>query len=290
MESAESSSRRAPAVGRGHKMRAAVLEAAITELTESGYTALTVERVAQRAGVHKTTIYRNWKDADGLVTEALAGHFATDIPIPDTGAVESDLRALARSLVATMTTPTGRALLTTVLSDAVRLPGSPKSSTRSSTTGSGGRNPLSPGPSSAANYLRTPTRPNSSRPSSRRSTSGSCSPGSRSTKRPQTGQCTLHWPPRTHACCRPCDRGLRAWAHGVARLSLGVGFREAGVRQRRTMTRAVSSVAPTAGSRSRSSASASGSGSVPRWWTRASARRARPVSMSSRRRSISPSL
>lgn len=122
MESAESSSRRAPAVGRGHKMRAAVLEAAITELTESGYTALTVERVAQRAGVHKTTIYRNWKDADGLVTEALAGHFATDIPIPDTGAVVSDLRALARSLVATMTTPTGRALLTTVLSDAVRLP------------------------------------------------------------------------------------------------------------------------------------------------------------------------
>jgi AcrR family transcriptional regulator len=102
-------------------MRAAVLEATITELTESGYAALTVEGVAQRAGVHKTTIYRNWKDSDGLVADALANHFATDIPIPDTGAVESDLHALARSLVATMTTQAGRALLTTVLSDAVRL-------------------------------------------------------------------------------------------------------------------------------------------------------------------------
>ncbi|MEU5915439.1 TetR/AcrR family transcriptional regulator [Streptomyces sp. NPDC047141] len=103
-------------------MRAAVLEATIAELAKTGYAALTVEGVAQRAGVHKTTIYRNWKDADGLVTDALAGRFATDIPVPDTGTVESDLRALARSLVATMTTGQGRALLTAVLSDAVRLP------------------------------------------------------------------------------------------------------------------------------------------------------------------------
>lgn len=122
MTSAGSPSRRAPAVGRGAKMRAVVLEATLAELTQTGYAALTVEGVAQRAGVHKTTIYRNWKDADGLVVDALAGHFAADIPIPDTGAVESDLRALARSLVATMTTQTGRALLTTVLSDAIRLP------------------------------------------------------------------------------------------------------------------------------------------------------------------------
>ncbi|MGW8760884.1 TetR/AcrR family transcriptional regulator [Streptomyces sp. NPDC055815] len=103
-------------------MRAAVLEATITELTQTGYAALTVEGIAQRAGVHKTTIYRNWKDSDGLVADALASHFAADVLIPDTGAVENDLRALARSLVATMTTQAGRALLTTVPSDAVRLP------------------------------------------------------------------------------------------------------------------------------------------------------------------------
>ncbi|MEU7556385.1 TetR/AcrR family transcriptional regulator [Streptomyces sp. NPDC044571] len=103
-------------------MRAAVLEATVTELTETGYAALTVEGVAQRAGVHKTTIYRNWKTSDGLIADALTRHFATAITIPDTGAVESDLRALTRSLVTTMTTRAGRALLATVLSDAGRLP------------------------------------------------------------------------------------------------------------------------------------------------------------------------
>ncbi|MGW6393457.1 TetR/AcrR family transcriptional regulator [Streptomyces sp. NPDC055103] len=103
-------------------MRAAVREAVIEELAATGYAALTVERVAQRAGVHKTTIYRNWKDTAGLVAESLAEHFAGEIPIPDTGTVEGDLRALARSLAAAMTTPAGNALLAAVLSDAVRVP------------------------------------------------------------------------------------------------------------------------------------------------------------------------
>ncbi|MFJ5731771.1 TetR/AcrR family transcriptional regulator [Streptomyces paradoxus] len=122
MESAGSPPGRGPSVGRGNKMRAAVWAATITELTEKGYAALTVEGVAQRAGVHKTTIYRNWKTSGQLVADALTAHFATDVPIPDTGAVEGDLRALARSLVATMTTPAGRALLATVVSDAARVP------------------------------------------------------------------------------------------------------------------------------------------------------------------------
>ncbi|MEU7579990.1 TetR/AcrR family transcriptional regulator [Streptomyces sp. NPDC041068] len=99
-----------------------MLEAAVTELTEVGYAAMTVEGVAKRAGVHKTTIYRNWKDSDSLVADAIAGHFAEDIPVPDTGAVESDLHELARMLIATMTTRAGQALLATVLSDAVRIP------------------------------------------------------------------------------------------------------------------------------------------------------------------------
>ncbi|MEV5977353.1 TetR/AcrR family transcriptional regulator [Streptomyces sp. NPDC052114] len=122
MESSVSPSDPGRPVGRGKRMRAAVLEAAVTELTEVGYAALTVEGVAQRAGVHKTTIYRNWTDSDSLVADAIARHFAEDIPVPDTGAVEGDLRELARTLIATMATQAGQALLATVLSDAVRIP------------------------------------------------------------------------------------------------------------------------------------------------------------------------
>ncbi|MFF4317815.1 TetR/AcrR family transcriptional regulator [Streptomyces sp. NPDC001568] len=103
-------------------MRAAVLAATVDELADSGYAALTVERVAQRAGVHKTTIYRNWQHQDRLVVDALAGHFADDVAIPDTGSVEADLRELALSLVATLNSAVGRALLGAVLTDAARVP------------------------------------------------------------------------------------------------------------------------------------------------------------------------
>ncbi|MEV0280319.1 TetR/AcrR family transcriptional regulator [Streptomyces sp. NPDC050610] len=109
-------------VGRGRKAQAAVRAATLAELLDRGYADLTVEGVAQRAGVHKTTVYRRWKNRESLVVDALAEHFATDIPIPDTGSVEGDLRALAQALVQSMTSPVGRAVQTAMLSDAGRLP------------------------------------------------------------------------------------------------------------------------------------------------------------------------
>lgn len=66
--------------------------------------------------------YRRWKDRASLVVDALAEHFATDIPIPDTGAVETDLQAIARALAQSMTGPVGRAVQTAIFSDAGRLP------------------------------------------------------------------------------------------------------------------------------------------------------------------------
>ncbi|MFE2481325.1 TetR/AcrR family transcriptional regulator C-terminal ligand-binding domain-containing protein [Streptomyces sp. NPDC059389] len=109
-------------VGRGRKAQAAVRAATLAELVDRGFAELTIEGVAQRAGVHKTTIYRRWTDRESLVVDALAEHLATDIPIPDTGAVETDLRALARALVESMTGPVGRAVQTALFSDAGRLP------------------------------------------------------------------------------------------------------------------------------------------------------------------------
>ncbi|MFE7122226.1 TetR/AcrR family transcriptional regulator [Streptomyces sp. NPDC057654] len=109
-------------VGRGRKAQAAVRAATLAELFDRGYAELTVEGVAQRAGVHKTTVYRRWKTRESLVVDALSEHFAADIPTPDTGAVESDLRALAQALVESMTGPVGRAVQTAMVSDAGRLP------------------------------------------------------------------------------------------------------------------------------------------------------------------------
>lgn len=104
-----------PVVGRGPKVRAAVLAAAIAELAEVGYADLTVEAVATRAGVHKTTVYRRWTDRETLVADALTEHVATDIPIPDTGSAEGDLRALARTLATWLASPVGGAVVTTMV-------------------------------------------------------------------------------------------------------------------------------------------------------------------------------
>ncbi|WP_328384031.1 TetR/AcrR family transcriptional regulator [Streptomyces sp. NBC_00400] len=91
--------------GRTARTRAAVRDAVLAGLTEHGYPGLTVEYVAEHSGVHKTTLYRRWKDVEGLVADALdlAGEDSW-VP-PDTGTLEGDLHALAREAVASFTDP-----------------------------------------------------------------------------------------------------------------------------------------------------------------------------------------
>ncbi|WP_330249331.1 TetR/AcrR family transcriptional regulator [Nocardia sp. NBC_00565] len=103
--------------GRGPKVRAAVLDAAVRELGEQGYAAFNVENVARRAGVHKTTVYRRWPERDALIADALAESVTAEIPIPDTGSIDTDLRGLARSLVTWLKSPGGQAVLAVLLSE-----------------------------------------------------------------------------------------------------------------------------------------------------------------------------
>ncbi len=105
-----------PALGRGPKVRAAVLAATLVELAASGYADLSVENVALRAGVHKTTVYRRWPDREALVADALTDTVAQGVPSPDTGTFEGDLRQLARSLIAWLTSDTGAPIFSTLIS------------------------------------------------------------------------------------------------------------------------------------------------------------------------------
>src|SRR5688500_3299261 len=93
----EQTSRRRP-VGRGPKLRKAVLAATLLELADRGYAALSIEDVARRAGVNKTTVYRRWGDRQSLVVDALTDEMAV-VTIPDTGTIEGDLRAWVLSLI-----------------------------------------------------------------------------------------------------------------------------------------------------------------------------------------------
>jgi AcrR family transcriptional regulator len=108
--------------GRSARVRRAVLEAALAELTESGYGGLSVEAVARRAGVHKTTVYRQWPDRERLVTDALIQLSKEELRVPDTGALRSDLVALAMAVVAQLTQPRVAALIRMLVAEGPRLP------------------------------------------------------------------------------------------------------------------------------------------------------------------------
>ena len=86
--------------GRAARVRTAVLDATSELLMEVGYDRVSVEEVAARAGVHKTTVYRRWPTKPELVAEAVRVQAAEDVPIPDTGDLLTDLQLLAREVVA----------------------------------------------------------------------------------------------------------------------------------------------------------------------------------------------
>ena len=108
--------------GRTARTRAAVLRAAIEELNDSGYSEASVERVAQRAGVAKTTIYRRWGSLDGLLADMMAEHAAQEIPVPDEGSLNGDLHALADRVVASLRVPALRAAFGVMVKEAATDP------------------------------------------------------------------------------------------------------------------------------------------------------------------------
>ncbi|MEV0596863.1 TetR/AcrR family transcriptional regulator [Nonomuraea cavernae] len=91
--------------GRSSRVRDAVRQATLAELAEHGYNGLTVENVATRSGVHKTTVYRRWKNAEGLIADALELARDEPWPIPDTGSVQEDLREIVRLVQGSFSDP-----------------------------------------------------------------------------------------------------------------------------------------------------------------------------------------
>src|SRR4029450_6681196 len=59
--------------GRTARTRAAVFDAALEELADRGWDQVSVETIAARARVHKTTVYRRWGGKARLGGRALGG-------------------------------------------------------------------------------------------------------------------------------------------------------------------------------------------------------------------------
>lgn len=121
---ASAPSRRAPAgaavlrVDVTEAIRAAVIE----ELATVGFARMSIEGIARRAGVGKTAVYRRWKSKLHLVLD-LVGAFAVDgLPVPSTGSLYGDVRALLEVMSHVLRHPVASAVIPDLLVEAARNP------------------------------------------------------------------------------------------------------------------------------------------------------------------------
>jgi len=91
----------APRRGRPRSQRArrAVLDAARAIVERGGYQAATIEAIAARSGVAKTTIYRSWPNRAALIVDLLMQMAGDAVPLPSgsdpLGAVRTEMRGIA---------------------------------------------------------------------------------------------------------------------------------------------------------------------------------------------------
>lgn len=97
--------------GRSARVRTAVLRAAMEELAEKGMSRLSIPGIAERAGVHPTSIYRRWETVEMLALDAALDAAGSNVPVPDTGSLHKDLLAFLEALDTHIRSPLGKVLL-----------------------------------------------------------------------------------------------------------------------------------------------------------------------------------
>lgn len=100
--------KRPPGRPRSEQARQAILRSTLRILEHSGFSDLTIEDVADRAGVGKATVYRWWPNKGALIADAFASNTTRNLRFPDTGSVFSDMSRQMRQLVKVFRSPRGR--------------------------------------------------------------------------------------------------------------------------------------------------------------------------------------
>lgn len=103
------------------RSKAQVLDAAVALLVEEGAAGFTIEKVAARAGVARTTIYRHWPDRGELIVDAL-GSLGQQPTLAHTDDLLADVRTHLTELAAGLEGATWGALLPSVIDAAARDP------------------------------------------------------------------------------------------------------------------------------------------------------------------------
>jgi AcrR family transcriptional regulator len=97
--------------GRSARIAQQVYEAMHQLLIEGHGEAISIADVAERSGVHFSTIYRRWGDIASLQLEVALEIAASQMPMVDSGSLATDLLGHARQAVAFVSSPAGRLLV-----------------------------------------------------------------------------------------------------------------------------------------------------------------------------------
>jgi AcrR family transcriptional regulator len=92
---------------RSEDARQAVLSAAIELMLEGGLRAASVDQIAERSGVSKTTIYKWWPNKVAVAVDAFYEELMSDSPVPDTGSAATDFQVLLRAVMTFYASPLG---------------------------------------------------------------------------------------------------------------------------------------------------------------------------------------
>ncbi|AFY94887.1 TetR/AcrR family transcriptional regulator [Chamaesiphon minutus] len=118
MNNADKKPRGRPRSDRSHQ---AILQATLELLAEVGFDAMSIEAIAARAGVGKTTIYRRYPSKEELIADAIES-IRQEIVLPDTGNLDTDIDALIQNAAQIVLTPLGRQTVATIVSSAAHNP------------------------------------------------------------------------------------------------------------------------------------------------------------------------
>lgn len=100
----------APSHRRGNAVTERILKAALTLIAERRSSVVSIEEIADAAGVNKTTVYRRWANTTDLITDAVVQHADDAVPLDPTGDPRADLIALCQRVADNLVSPVGQAL------------------------------------------------------------------------------------------------------------------------------------------------------------------------------------
>ncbi|WP_405579340.1 TetR/AcrR family transcriptional regulator [Streptomyces sp. NBC_01190] len=117
-------SRRAPAGAAvlRTEVTEAIRAAVFAELAAVGYGRMSMEGIARRAGVGKAAVYRRWRAKLPLVLDLVPDVAAAGLPVPDTGSLLGDVRALLQVGAGALRHPLAVRIVPDLLAEAARTP------------------------------------------------------------------------------------------------------------------------------------------------------------------------